>query len=107
MALMIMNREDTKHKLAMLFDDASIESAPIIELPDDRLPISTFVDVGNMMAKQGSKFKPEAFRRVGIDPSDVEAEKKEEDKQSLIGRVFNPRKKEDQTEKVTEKTETE
>ena len=34
-------------------------------------------------------------------------QKKEEEKQSLIGRVFNPRKKEDQTEKVTEKTETE
>lgn len=107
MALTIMNREDVKHKLAVLFDDASIESSPIIELPDDRLPVSTFVDVGNMMAKQKLNYKPEAFRRVGIDPSDVEAEKKEEEKQSLIGRVFNPRKKEDQTEKVTEKTETE
>lgn len=90
LVLMLANSEAVKHKLAVIFDDASIESSPLIEIPDDRLPLSTFVDVGEMMAKQKMKYTPEAYLRVGIDPDDIEPEQATEQKHSLIKRIFNP-----------------
>ena len=103
LTLTLANDESIKQKLAILFDDFSIETSPIIELPDERLPLSTFVDVGKMMSQQGLKYLPEAFKLVGIDPAMVTEEKKEEKKS-----IFSRRKTQDKsTATATTETETE
>lgn len=86
--LSVINSEAVKHKLAVTFDDPMIEKTPIIEIPDERVSVTKFVDIGEMLAKQKGYFSPEAFKRVGLDPKDVVQPAEEQRKTSLFDRIL-------------------
>lgn len=94
MVLDMLNSDEVRHKLAITLDDYNIEKSKFIEIPDKTISTSKFVDIGDMMAKQGLKFSNEAFRRVGLDPEDIESDDKKETI-SVKDRLFGRKKKED------------
>lgn len=98
----MLNSDEVRHKLAVIFDDYNIERSRFIEIPDKTISTSKFVDIGDMMARQKLRFSKEAFRRVGLDPEDIEKDQPENtgEKPGLLSRVLGRNKNKGKDENV-------
>lgn len=83
--LEMFNRPEVTQKLAKLLKEPRLAGAKLVEVPDKTVTSKLFVEVGNMMAKQGLQYSPESFEKVGLEASDI---KKEEKKEGGLSKIF-------------------
>lgn len=76
--LQAFNDPQNLEKLSKLFGDKEFMQAELVEIPDNTVSQKLFVEVGTMLAKQGGKFTPEAFEKVGLSAEDIDFEQPKE-----------------------------
>lgn len=89
LALQMFNREENLEKLAKLFGISRLTKAKLVEIPDTRVSQRLFVEVGDMMAKQGLKYTNDAFEKVGLNKEDIIEEEPQTSKKGVLNGLFH------------------
>lgn len=66
------NDVKNRGKLAKLFKDDRFLKRTLVEIPRTDISIDTFERTGDVLAKQGMRFKPEVLRKIGMSETDVD-----------------------------------
>lgn len=88
LVLQMFNREENLEKLAKLFGISRLTKAKLVEIPDTRVSQRLFVEVGDMMAKQGLKYTNDAFEKVGLNKEDIIEEEPQNSKKGVLNGLF-------------------
>lgn len=88
LALELFNREENLEKLAKLFGISRLTKAKLVEIPDTRVSQRLFVEVGEMMAKQGLKYTNDAFEKVGLNKEDITEEEPKINGKGVLNGLF-------------------
>lgn len=70
--LAMFNMPATLSKLARIFKDDRFFTAELVEIPNDMISIDTFERAGSVAAKQGMRFKPEVYAKIGMSADDID-----------------------------------
>lgn len=71
-ALELFNDEKIRGKLVRIFKDNRFLDARLVEIPNEDISLDIFERTGDVLAKQGMRFKPEVLRKVGMSENDVD-----------------------------------
>lgn len=89
------NRPEVTQKLAKLLKTPRLADAKLVEIPDKTVTSKLFVEVGDMMARQGLQYSEKSFEKVGLETSDI---KIKEQKESLTSKLFGKKPKKEEVE---------
>ena len=70
--LAMFNMPATLSKLARIFKDDRFLGAELVEIPNETISIDTFERAGSVAAKQGMRFKPEVYAKIGMSADDID-----------------------------------
>ena len=70
--LAMFNMPATLSKLARIFKDDRFFTAELVEIPNETISIDTFERAGSVAAKQGMRFKPEVYAKIGMSADDID-----------------------------------
>lgn len=88
--LTVFNSKENLSKLARLFKIPELERAELVEIPDTTISVEKFVKIGDTLAKQGMRFKPEVLAKVGMSADDIDTGK---NNSSWLAKALKPKEK--------------